>query len=190
MVTLPQKKEAAEVMMLSGLSERSACALLNLHRTTRRYQSRRSDDAELREEIRTIAHERRRFGYRRIHTKLRKKGRMVNHKKVYRIYSEEELKLLQKKSKKLSKFRGSPMAVLAKPNARWSLDFVHDILFNGRRLRTLNVVDDHTRECLGIEVDFSLSGARVTRSLDRMIWWYVVWKTCCNRIRQRTGAAL
>ena len=171
-MTLPQKKEAAEVMMSCGLSERAACSILSLHRTTRRYQSRRSDDAELRAEIKAIAHERRRFGYRRIHAKLRKKGRIVNHKKVYRIYSEEELKLRRKKSKKLSEFRGSPMAVPAKPNERWSLDFVHDTLFNGRRFRTLNVVDDHTRECLGIEVDFSLPGARVTRSLDRMIWWY------------------
>ena len=172
MVTLLQKREAAEVMVASGLSERAACKVLGMHRSTNRYEARKDDDAELREEIKSIAYERRRFGYRRIHARLRKNGRKVNHKKVYRIYSEEQLKLRRKKSRKLTEFRGTPMFVPAAPNERWSLDFVSDTLFSGRRFRALNVVDDHTRECLGIEVDFSLPGPRVARALDRMIWWY------------------
>ena len=96
----------------------------------------------------------------------------MNHKKIYRIYCEENLKVRRKKNKKLTGFRGAPMVPPDKPNERWSLDFVSDTLFSGRRFRTLNVVDNHTRECVGIEVDFSLPGPRVARALDRMIWYY------------------
>lgn len=159
-------------MMNTGMSERRACRFVNLHRSSKRYAAAADKDSELRNEICAIANERRRFGYRRIHAQIRKKGKKVNHKKVYRIYSEEGLKLRRKKSKKRYEFRGAPMAVPSNPNERWSLDFVSDTLFSGRRFRTLNVVDDHTRECLGIEVAFSLPGLRVTRALDRMIWWY------------------
>lgn len=172
MVGLPQKKEAAEVMVSAGLSERAACRLLGLNRSTNRYKSKPQDDSDLRQQIIALADARRRFGYRRIHRKLRKEGLNVNHKKVYRIYSEENLKLRRKKAKRKFETRGIPMLVPEVPNERWSLDFVTDSLYCGRRYRTLNVVDNHTRECVGIEVDFSLPAHRVTRALDRMIWWY------------------
>lgn len=159
-------------MVETGMSERRACQLLRLSRTSFRYQSNELVDAELRKEIIDLAAARKRFGYRRIHAGLRKKGIKVNHKKIYRIYTEENLKLRRKTRKKHYEFRGAPMDVPATPNQRWSLDFVSDTLYSGRRFRTLNVVDDHTRECVGIEVDFSLPGARVVRALDRMIWAY------------------
>lgn len=172
MVTLPQKREAAEVMIASGLSERAACRVLKLHRSSNRYDCREATDDDARQRIVDLAKMRRRFGYRRIHQKLRRQGLKINHKKVYRIYSEENLKLRRKRTKKRLEARGMPMMVPEEPNERWCLDFVSDTLHNGRRYRTLNVVDNHTRECVGIEVDFSLPAQRVTRSLDRMIWWY------------------
>ena len=168
-MTLPQKKEAVEVMMEIGVSERRACDLVDINRSTKRYESQSKDDSELRQEVREIAFKSKRFGYRRIHAKIKKKGRLVNHKKIYRIYSEEALKLRRKTGKKISEFRGAPAAVPEKPNERWSLDFVSDTLWSGRRFRTLNVIDDCTRECVGIEVDFGLPGMRVTRALDLMV---------------------
>jgi putative transposase len=171
-VTVPQKKEAVELMKETGMSERKACDLIELNRSTKRHLSQAADNAVLVEAIRKIADERRRFGYRRIHAQIRQKlGLVVNHKKVYRLYSEANLKLRRKKRKKRYEQR-APMPVPAMPNDRWSLDFVSDTLFSGRRFRTLNVVDDHTRECLGIDVAYSLPAQRVTRALDRMIWWY------------------
>lgn len=141
-MTLSQKREAAEVMIHAGLSERASCRLLKLPRTSKRYSSHRADDSDLRERIRKLADERRRFGYRRIHAGIREQGIKVNHKMVYRIYCDENLKLRRKRSKKLSNFRGAPMDVAQRPNDRWSLDFVSDTLYSGRRFRTLNVVDD------------------------------------------------
>jgi len=171
-VTLSQKRAAVEVMVATGLSERRSCDILTLARTTRRYASQMRDDAELRERIRSIAHARRRFGYRRITAKLREKGEIVNHKRVYRIYTQENLKVRRRPRKRLAQSRGTPMEVPTGVNKRWSMDFMSDSLYSGRRFRTLNVVDDFTRECLCIEADFSLPGPRVTRTLDRLIWTF------------------
>lgn len=164
-----QKKDAAELMTTTGLSERKACQLLDLQRSTKRYQGKEADDQDLRTEIRTMAFKRRRFGYRRITALLRKK-RVVNHKRVYRIYTEENLKVRRKPRKRLGYQRKEPMQVPAAPNERWSMDFVSDSLASGRRFRTLNVVDDCTRECMAIETAFGLPSTKVTRTLDRLIW--------------------
>ncbi len=159
-------------MRNTGVSERQACRLIDLNRNTNRYESKAPDDTELMQAICKLANERRRFGYRRIHAQIRKKMKLVvNHKKVYRLYKEANLKLRRKRSRKRYE-RRAPMAVPAAPNDRWSLDFVSDTLCSGKKFRTLNVIDDHTRECVGMEVGFNLPGERVTRALDRMIWWY------------------
>jgi len=169
-VTIPQKKEAAEIMIGTGYSERRTCDVLGLNRSTWRYEARPKNDDELRAEIRELAFKHRRFGYRRITAKIRKK-KCVNPKKVYRIYTEEGLKVRRKKKKRLAHKRG-PMILPSSPNKRWSMDFMSDSLYDGRRFRTLNVVDDFTRECLAMEVDFSLPSARVTRTLERLFWCY------------------
>ncbi len=161
------------LMIATGLSERRACSILSLYRSTARYEHRPCDDAAVREQIRAIAFERRRFGYRRIWAKLRRKGDVINHKRVYRLYSEENLKVRRRPRKRLAANRGiAPIAIPDRPNVRWSMDFMSDSLYSGRRFRTLNVVDDCTRESLGIEVAFSLPSQRVTRVLDRLIWTY------------------
>jgi len=150
-----------------GVTERRACDLVGIGRSTLRHKSRRRSDLELRERIRTIADERRRFGYRRITVLLQREGEVISHKRVYRIYCEEHLQVRKRKRKKLRVFR-RPLGPATRPHQRWSLDFVCDSLANGHRYRTLNVVDDFTRECLAIEVDFSLPGRRVTRVLERL----------------------
>jgi len=99
---------------------------------------------------------------------LNRQGWQVSHKKVYRLYREEGLQVRRRKRKQTAKYRGEKPEGPLRPNERWSMDFMHDALCDGRRIRLLNIVDDYTRECLGIEVDTSLGGRRVTRVLDRL----------------------
>ena len=134
-----------------------------------RYQSRREDDTELRNAMKAVAKERRRFGYRRLHVMVERQGWQVNHKKIRRIYREEKLQVRRRGGRKRVLGTRRPMAVTDSPNQRWSLDFVSDALTDGRRFRILTVVDDHTRENLALVADTSPSGLRVTRELDRLI---------------------
>jgi len=151
-----------------GLSERRACGLMQMHRSTMRYGPPKARDETLRDRIREIAATRRRFGYRRIHDLLRREGRVVNHKRVHRLYREDGLTVRGRRRKRVAQTERRPMPIPAAVNQRWSMDFMHDTLADGRPFRTLNVVDDFTRECLAIEVDTSLPGLRVTRVLDRL----------------------
>jgi putative transposase len=120
----------------------------------------------LRTRLGELAEERRRFGYRRLAVLLRRDGWKVNIKRVLRIYREANLQVRKRLKRRVAIGRGDLAAAAMSLNERWSLDFVHDTLTSGRRIRTLNVVDDFTRECLAIEVDTSLSGHRVARVLD------------------------
>ena len=140
-----------------------------MHRKRYRYASTRGDDEELRATLKALAHERRRFGYRRLHILLRRAGATVNHKKVFRLYREERLTVRRRGGRKRAIGTRAPMAIPQGPNQRWSIDFVADVLSDGRRFRILAVVDDFTRECLALVVDTSLSGARVARELDRIV---------------------
>jgi putative transposase len=151
------------------MSERRACSVIGCSRMTVRYCSRRPDDGLLRERLRLLAHERRRFGYRRLHVLLRREGFQVNHKRLFRLYREERLGVRRRKGRKRALGIRAPLAAANGINVRWSLDFVHDQLTDGRRFRILTVVDDATRECLGLMADTSISGARVARELDRII---------------------
>ena len=151
------------------MSERRACHVIGADRKSVRYRSQRADDAELREKLRELANQRRRFGYRRLHILLRREGVMINRKKTQRLYREEGLAVRRRRSRKRAVGTRAPAPVLALPNQRWSLDFVHDQMASGRRFRVLNVVDDVTRECLAAVPDTSISGGRVVRELTELI---------------------
>ena len=151
------------------LSERRACAILGLDRTSVRYSHLRPDDAVTRERLRAIAAERRRFGYRRLGIMLAREGIVMNHKKLLRLYREEELRVRRRGGRKRAVGTRAPMAAPQAANQRWSLDFVSDALMCGRRFRILAVVDDFSRECLALIADTSISGARVARELDAII---------------------
>lgn len=155
-----------------GHSERRACDLAGLARSTCRYRLRRTDDEVLVGRLRELAAARPRFGYRRLHVLLRREGREVNRKAVYRMYKAAGLSVRRRTRRRLRLARPAPPAAVSRPNERWSMDFVHDYLEDGRCLRTLNIIDAFTRECLAIEVDTSLPGARVVRALDKLIWQY------------------
>ena len=160
---------AAHLQALLDVSERRACRVIAADRTSVRYRSRRADDGDLREKLRALAQERRRFGYRRLHILLRRDGVLINRKKTQRLYREEGLTVRRRKGRKRAVGARMPPPVLALPNQRWSLDFVHDQLVTGRRFRVLNVVDDVTRECLAAVPDTSISGKRVVRELTDLI---------------------
>lgn len=148
-----------------GISERRACAILGAERSTIRYRRRRDDDAAVRARLRSLAGERRRFGYRRLGLLLRREGVLLNHKKLRRLYREERLQVRRRGGRKRALGMRAPISMPAAPNARWSLDFACDVLADGRRFRVLCVVDDFTRECPALVADTSLSGARVAREL-------------------------
>ena len=170
MVTPAAKQKAvAHLCDEHQVSQRRACNVLQVDRSTVRYQSRNIDDGELRETIKRVSRERRRFGYRRIHVMVEREGYMVNYKKLRRIYREETLQVRRRGGRKRALGTRKPMVLPDGPNQRWSLDFVSDAFTDGRRFRILTVVDDFTRENLALIADTSLSGQRVTRELDQVI---------------------
>jgi putative transposase len=151
-----------------GLSQRHACRLVGLDRSTLRYQRKRPDDATVRQRLCELAAERRRFGYRRLGWMLAREGHAMNHKKLYRLYHEERLMVRRRRGRKRALGTRAPMTLPNAINQRWSLDFVSDALSDGRRFRILCIVDDFSRECLATVVDTSLGGVRVVRELEQL----------------------
>jgi putative transposase len=146
-------------------SERQACKLLSIDRSTYRYQPRQDHNAELREKLIALARQKPRYGYRRLCALLERDGTKASPQRVYRIYSAEHLAVRRLKRKRV--VRPAPQdPLLSRPNQEWAIDFVSDGLATGRGLRMLTVVDSYTRECPGIEVDTSLCSRRVTRALE------------------------
>jgi len=149
-------------------SERRACVIVGLSRSSCRYQAKPNNDAEIRSRLRELAEQRRKFGSPRLHILLRREGCVINHKRTERLYKAEGLSLrLKKRKKRISHLRAA-MGRPERVNQHWSMDFVSDNLYNGRRFRVLTIVDDLSKECPALEVDHSLTGKRVTRVLDRI----------------------
>ncbi len=170
MVGPAAKREAvAHLKTERQMSERRACALVGADRTTVRYRSRRPPDTALRARLHELACERRRFGYRRLFVLLRREGEPSGKNRIYRLYCEEGLTVRKRKARRRAVGTRAPILVEARPNARWSLDFVHDQLASGRRFRVLSIVDDVTRRCLASVADTSISGVRVARVLSSLI---------------------
>jgi putative transposase len=159
----------AHVQATHGTSERRSCVALGVDRSSVRYISVKPDQAPLRLRIHDLARTRVRYGYYRIYILLRREGWFVNHKRVYRLYREDGLSLRLKRPRRhvsaASRERQPPAAA---PNQLWSMDFVSDALFDGRRLRALTVVDAHTREALAIDVDQGIKGEQVVEAVTRI----------------------
>ena len=122
----------------------------------------------LRRRMKELAAQRPRFGSLRLHVILRREGLVMNHKRTERIYREEKLSLRTRKRKKRASLLRVPIPAPERPNERWSMDFIHARLANGRRFKSLTIVDDYSRESPAIEMDTSIPGARVVRVLDRL----------------------
>jgi putative transposase len=166
-VTVEQRRAAVgRARAAAHLSERRACRFLGVARASMRYRGRRAD-GELRARLTELARQRPRWGSRRLHILLQRDGVAVNWKRVYRLYRQAGLSVRPRRRKRVAVAR-QPLPVPSGPNQRWSLDFVHDALADGRRFRTLTIVDDYTRECPALEVDRGLSGERIVRVLEQL----------------------
>jgi putative transposase len=170
MVTPDAKRDAvAHVCQEYAVSQRRACVVLSIDRSSVRYRRRRPDDAHIREAMKQVASERRRFGYRRIHVMLERQGIIMNLKKLRRLYKQEKLAVRKRGGRKRALGTRRPIVLPSRANERWSLDFISDAFTDGRRFRVLAVVDDFTRECLALVPDTSLSGLRLARELNNLI---------------------
>jgi len=163
------------------VSERHACRVIGCALSSQRYRARRDPRPELRSRLRELAHQRVRWGYRRLHVLLGREGVVVNKKCVYRIYREEGLAVRRKKRKRVAVAR-QPLPAPSRLNEGWGMDFVSDALRGGRRFRILNVLDVLSREGLASEVDTSLPAKRVVRALDEIALerGYPAWITLDN----------
>ena len=159
-----EREAVAHLTTTYEMSERRACTILGVDRSSVRYRHRRPDDSGVRERLRALAAERRRFGYRRLGLLLVREGYRLNRKKLLRLYREEKLMVRRRGGRKRALGTRTPMTVPRGPDQRWSLDFMGDALTDGRRFRIL--ADDFTRECLCLVADTSISGQRVARELD------------------------
>ncbi len=149
------------------MSERTACTLVGLSRTSYRYNRKLRDDDRVRERLKMLAVQYPRYGYLMLHGLLKAEGLVVNKKHTYRLYIEENLQVRTKKRKKLQRPR-LPIRIPTRPNERWSMDFISDQLSHGRRFRVLNIIDDYSKEMVGQLVDTSITGHQVARFLDQL----------------------
>lgn len=151
----------------TAISQRKACRLVGLSRSSLFYRSQKqTDDQVLQKRLVELAHERRRFGYRRLHILLGREGIKANHKRVYRLYSEAGLAVRKRKRRKGIMVERQCLELPGGPNQVWSMDFVMDALSTGRRLKILTLVDDFTKESLDLAVAHSICGEHVTQILD------------------------
>jgi putative transposase len=162
------RRDVAFLMEQFGHSERQACKLLDMDRSSYRYTARPDGNEHLRHELVALARQKPRYGYRRLWALLSASGHQVNVKRIYRLYRQEHLAVRRVKRKRLE--RGTAVnALLTGPNQEWAIDFMADGIASGRGIRILTVVDGFTRECPSIEVGTSLSSRRVTRVLNAAI---------------------
>lgn len=150
------------------MSERRACRLIGIGRSVKRYKRAEDRNQDLRKQLRKVALEKPKYGYRMLGDLMRTRGTMSNHKRIYRLYREENLALRRKKRSKRIVRERQQMPVPQEPNRHWAMDFIHDSLWNGRRFRCLTIVDLCSRYVPAIEVGFSLPAARVIATLDRL----------------------
>ena len=159
----------AHVQAVHGISERRSCVALGVDRSSIRYVSHQPDQTPLMLRIRDLAATRTRYGYFRIYILLRREGWFVNHKRVYRLYRQDGLSLrLKRPRRNVSAANRERQPAASAANEMWSMDFVSDALFDGRRLRALTVVDAFTREALAIDVDQGIKGEQVVEAMARI----------------------
>jgi len=167
-----ERRELAEAAVKEhGISERQACRYLGISRTALRYEPQKPGDHELVCLLKDIAERKPRWGFKKMYDYLKNEGYDWNHKKVHRIYRELGLNIRVKPKKRLPNRIPKPLREPEKANISWSLDFMSDSLENGRKFRTLNIIDDFNREVLWIEIDTSLPSERVVRVLEGLALW-------------------
>lgn len=151
-----------------GLTERCALKVMGMSASSLRYRPAPDRNAELRNAIATLAARHPRYGAGMIYLKLRQQGRMVNHKRVDRLYLEAHLQLQRRTRKKVPVGVRQPLIRPGAANEVWSMDFVFDRSAEGRVIKCLTIVDDATHESVAIVSDRTINGTHVTRILDQL----------------------
>ena len=152
-----------------GLSQRQACRLSGCPRPTVRYQPKKKQaDEHLRDRLRCIAQERPRFGWRRLKILLKREGLTMNHKRLRRLYCDEQLQVRPRKKRRVRLVRGNVSPAPTKLNEEWGLDFMQEYLLTKRKVRLLTIEDRFSREGLAVDPDFSITSRRVIRTLDEI----------------------
>ncbi len=165
----PKSHVVKYLMNRYSFGAKRACQCVRLHRSASYYRSHRDPQTALRQRIRDLAQSRVRFGYRRSLLLLKREGRDVGKNRLYRLYREESRGLRRKRPwRHVSAVHRNPKRPAGGPNDVWGMDFVADQLADGRRIRKLTIVDLFTRECLGIEVGFSLRAEGVVTALNHL----------------------
>ncbi len=162
-----RREGARRLVEKYDVSERRACRIVDLHRSTHRYQSRREEPAGLRGRLREHAARRRRWGYKKLTILLRRDGYEVNHKRVYRIYRDEKL-LVHLRRRRRAALARVVLQKAMRPNQHWAMDFMSDTLASGRRFRVFTLMDHFTREGIAVEAAHSLPSRKVVEVLDRV----------------------
>lgn len=155
----------------SKRSVRRVCKLLGLSQSVYRYAPRPKDGIEVIEHMNHWVRKKSSWGFWKVYTRVRKDGRVVNHKRLHRLYKAAGLSKRRRTKHRVPERVREPLCLPIGPNITWSMDFMADRLLNGNKLRTFNVIDDFGREALGITIDTSIRAQYVTRELDKLIEW-------------------
>jgi putative transposase len=167
-VTAERREAVGYLKSEHWLSERRACSAVELSRTAYRYAPLDRSDGPIIEALTRLAEKHSDLGFGKFYGMLRQKGHRWNHKRVHRVYCGMKLNKRRKFKRRVPPRHPDPLVVPEDANQSWSADFMSDALSDGRRFRTFNVIDDHRRECLAIEIDLNLGSRRVIRVLDRI----------------------
>lgn len=152
------------------LSERKACRILNLSRTVFNYESSKSEkDEKVITALNALAGRHPGYGFWKMYQRLRLEGYLWNHKRVHRVYTNMNLNIRRKHKRRLPNRLSVPAKSPQNINEIWSMDFMHDVLYNGRKIKVLNVVEEFNRQALTMEVDTSICSSRVVEILNRLI---------------------
>ena len=168
-MTLAEQREAVSFLVTRGLSQRRACALLNLQRATCRYQARPERDVALAEQVQQLAQRHPRYGYRRIWALLRRRQMRVNKKRVHRLWKRAKLQVRKVRRKRRRTHPTGLPVQATHPGHVWTYDFVHDACLSGTPLKVLTVMDEFTREGLAIEVATPMLASQVIVVLSRLV---------------------
>ena len=167
---MSEKRDLVREMTTRGVSERTACRAVGLHRSSHRYRAGDAPERQrLVQAVVTLAHQHRRYGYRRITALLRRRGERVNHKRVWAIWREERLSLPRRRPRKRrGRTTTSHPTTALHRNHVWTYDFLFDRTEHGQTLKILTVLDEYTRECHAIRVDRRLDSSAVMDTLDTL----------------------
>ena len=167
----PCKKQevVTELFEKHQISIRKACCLTKLNRSSFYYKSVSKDDSKIIEKLHELADKHPTYGFRKLRFMIKNQGYPWNHKRIYRVYKQLKMNIKRKRKRRLPKRESIKLMVPNTVNEIWSMDFMSDSLYNGRRFRTLNILDDHNRELLWVEIGLSIGAGLLVNVLDCLI---------------------